>query len=101
MAADPDVMLLDEPFGAIDAINREKLQNELIKIHEKSKKTFIFVTHDIHEALKLGTKVLIMDKGQIIQYGTPEEIQTAPADDFVKELIRSGNKSYVRDGEGI
>lgn len=101
MAADPDVMLLDEPFGAIDAINRDKLQNELIKIHEKSKKTFIFVTHDINEAFKLGTKVLIMDKGKVVQYDTPERIQTNPANEFVVRLIESGNHSYVRDGEGI
>ena len=94
-------MLLDEPFGAIDAINRVKLQNELIKIHEQSKKTFIFVTHDINEAFKLGTKVLIMDQGKIVQYDTPEAIQINPANDFVRELIESGNESYVRDGEGI
>ncbi len=101
LAADPDIMLLDEPFGAIDAINRVKLQNELIKIHEQSKKTFIFVTHDINEAFKLGTKVLIMDQGKIVQYDTPEAIQINPANDFVRELIESGNESYVRDGEGI
>lgn len=101
MAADPDVMLLDEPFGAIDAINRDKLQNELIKIHEKSKKTFIFVTHDINEAFKLGTRVLIMDQGKVVQYDTPERIQINPANEFVERLIESGNQSYVRDGEGI
>lgn len=102
MAADPAVMLLDEPFGAIDAINRDKLQNELIKIHEKSKKTFIFVTHDINEAFKLGTKVLIMNKGKVIQYDTPDKIQLNPANEFVERLIDSGNQNYVvRDGEGI
>lgn len=71
-------MLLDEPFGAIDAINREKLQDELLRIHEKSNKTFIFVTHDIREAFKLGTKVLIMDKGKVEQYATPKEIREHP-----------------------
>lgn len=102
MAADPAVMLLDEPFGAIDAINRDKLQNELIKIHEQSKKTFIFVTHDINEAFKLGTKVLIMDKGRVVQYDTPDKIQMNPANEFVEKLIDSGNQHYVvRDGEGI
>lgn len=102
MAADPAVMLLDEPFGAIDAINRDKLQNELIKIHEQSKKTFIFVTHDINEAFKLGTKVLIMDKGRVVQYDTPDRIQMNPANEFVEKLIDSGNQHYVvRDGEGI
>lgn len=102
MAADPAVMLLDEPFGAIDAINRDKLQNELIKIHEKSKKTFIFVTHDINEAFKLGTKVLIMNQGKVVQYDTPDRIQINPANEFVEKLINSGNQNYVvRDGEGI
>lgn len=101
LAADPKVMLLDEPFGAIDAINREILQDELLKIHEKSKKTFLFVTHDINEAFKLGTKVLIMDKGKIEQYGTPEEIQSRPATDFVKSLIRFGSQSYMIYGDGI
>lgn len=103
MAANPSVMLLDEPFGAIDAINREKLQDELIKIHEQSNKTFIFVTHDINEAFKLGTKVLFMDKGKIVQYDTPEEIRKYPATEFVDSLIRSGlsGQTYVREGEGI
>ncbi len=71
-------MLLDEPFGAIDAINREKLQDELLRIHEKSNKTFIFVTHDIREAFKLGTKVLIMDKGKVEQYAAPQGDPGAP-----------------------
>jgi len=103
MAANPSVMLLDEPFGAIDAINREKLQDELIKIHEQSNKTFIFVTHDINEAFKLGTKVLFMDKGKVIQYDTPEEIRKHPETEFVDSLIRSGlsGQNYVREGEGI
>ena len=102
LAADPSLMLLDEPFGAIDAINREKLQDELFKIHEASKKTFLFVTHDLHEAFKLGTKVLIMDKGQIRQYGTPAAIMEKPADEFVRSLLRSSGRQYVMaDGGGI
>lgn len=101
LAANPRIMLLDEPFGAIDAINREKLQDELQRIHRKAGKTFLFVTHDIREALKLGTRVLIMDKGKIVQYGTPEEIQNHPAADFVKSLLRSGDRDYVSDGAGI
>lgn len=101
MAANPSVMLLDEPFGAIDAINREKLQDELLKIHEQSKKTFLFVTHDINEAFKLGTKVLIMDKGRIEQYATPRQIQKYPASQFVQSLIRFGDSDFVSDGAGI
>ncbi|MDF2941963.1 MAG: opuBA [Herbinix sp.] len=102
LAADPALMLLDEPFGAIDAINRENLQDELLRIHEKSKKTFLFVTHDINEAFKLGTRVLIMDKGQVKQFGTPSEILKNPADEFVKALIKSAEKQYlVQEGGGI
>jgi len=102
LAADPSLMLLDEPFGAIDAINREKLQDELIRIHEASKKTFLFVTHDINEAFKLGTRVLIMDNGQVKQFGTPIEIVKNPADEFVQSLLRSAGKQYIElDGGGI
>lgn len=102
LAGDPSVMLFDEPFGAIDAINRENLQDELLKIHEKSKKTFLFVTHDINEAFKLGTRVLIMDRGKVKQFNTPEKITAHPADEFVEALIRSAGKSYIlQDGGGI
>ncbi|MBQ7433805.1 MAG: ABC transporter ATP-binding protein [Lachnospiraceae bacterium] len=103
LAANPKIMLLDEPFGAIDAINRSNLQDELLKIHRQSRKTFVFVTHDITEAMKLGTKVLIMDQGKIQQYGTPGEIIEKPANAFVESLISSGHvdTNYVRNGEGI
>lgn len=88
LAADPKVMLLDEPFGAIDAITRLDLQNELQKIHRSlGNKSFVFVTHDINEAFKLGTKVIIMDKGVICQYDTPKNILRNPQTDFVKNLI--------------
>jgi len=87
-------MLLDEPFGAIDAINRETLQDELIKIHRQSRKTFLFVTHDVHEAFKLGTRVLVMDQGRIQQYGTPDEILSQPANEFVSALLESTRKQY-------
>lgn len=89
LAVNPDVMLLDEPFGAIDAINRISLQDELLRIHHASGKTFLFVTHDINEAFKLGSRVLIMDNGQIRQFDTPRNIAACPADDFVKSLIDS------------
>ncbi|MDD3278219.1 MAG: ABC transporter ATP-binding protein [Lachnospiraceae bacterium] len=89
LICDPDIMLLDEPFGAIDAINREKLQNELKSIHSKSKKTYLFVTHDIREAFKLGTRVIVMNRGKILQYDTPEEIRQNPADGFVSDLIQT------------
>lgn len=89
LAVNPDVMLLDEPFGAIDAINRMYLQDELLKIHAASRKTFLFVTHDINEAFKLGTRVLIMDGGSVQQFDTPKNIVAKPANEFVKSLIDS------------
>ena len=75
LAADPKIMLLDEPFGAIDAINRLNLQDELKRIHGGLKKTFLFVTHDINEALKLGTRVIVMNEGRVCQNGDHELIQ--------------------------
>ncbi|QOX64837.1 ABC transporter ATP-binding protein [Anoxybacterium hadale] len=102
LAADPALMLFDEPFGAIDAINREKLQDELLKIHRASRKTFLFVTHDVTEAFKLGTRVLIMDKGRIKQFDRPEKILERPADDFVAALVRSAEKGFaVLEGGGL
>lgn len=89
LAVDPKIMLLDEPFGAIDSINRLKLQEELLQIHSGLKKTLIFVTHDIEEAFKMGNRVIIMNEGKIIQFDTPENIIKAPADDFVNSLIQS------------
>jgi len=93
LAVDPKIMLLDEPFGAIDAINRLNLQDELKGIHKSFegglKKTFLFVTHDINEALKLGTRVIVMDEGRVCQFDTPENIAKNPADGFVKSLIHS------------
>lgn len=91
LIANPRIMLLDEPFGAIDAINREILQNELKSIHEKSKCTYLFVTHDIREALNLGTKVIIMNEGKILQYATPDEIVENPADVFVANLLKTAD----------
>ncbi len=103
LISDPNIMLLDEPFGAIDAINREMLQNELKRIHEQSKKTYFFVTHDIREAFKLGTKVVIMNQGKILQYDTPAHILAHPADSFVAELIHTlgEHTELVAGGEGI
>ena len=89
LVTDPKIMLLDEPFGAIDAITRLNLQNELKRLHEGTKKTFLLVTHDINEAFKLGTRVMIMNEGRLLQFDTPAKIVRHPADDFVDILIRS------------
>lgn len=86
-ANSPLILLMDEPFGAVDAITRYQLQKDLKKIHQQTKCTIIFITHDIDEAFKLGTHILIMDKGSIQQYGTTEEVWRHPSNDFVKTLI--------------
>lgn len=88
LAASPELLLMDEPFGAVDEITRGQLQDELRRIYEKTGITVLFVTHDISEALKLGTKVLVMDQGKIVQYDTPQEILEHPASPFVERLIR-------------
>ena len=87
MATDPPLMLMDEPFGAIDPINREGLQDEFLKIQAKLKKTIVFVTHDIHEAIKMGDKIALLDAGRLIQYGTAEELLTQPKNQFVKDFV--------------
>ncbi len=87
LAAQPHILLMDEPFGAVDEITRKKLQYEIKKIYEELHLTVVFITHDIKEALKLGTKVLVMNCGKIHQYDTPEKIQKHPATEFVKQLI--------------
>jgi osmoprotectant transport system ATP-binding protein len=89
MAAEPAVMLMDEPFGAIDALTRQTLQNELLEIQSKLGKTILFVTHDIHEAFKLGEQVIIMNRGKVQQYDTPYNILFSPANDFVKKLVET------------
>jgi osmoprotectant transport system ATP-binding protein len=87
MAAEPAVMLMDEPFGAIDLITRQSLQEELLEIHKKLEKTILFVTHDIHEAFKLGERVIIMHEGKVQQFDTPYNILFRPANEYVKKLI--------------
>jgi len=91
LAADPPVMLMDEPFGALDPISRERLQNEFLRLQGQIGKTIVFVTHDIDEAIKMGDRIAILREGSTVaQYDTPETVLAAPADDFVKEFIGSG-----------
>ncbi|HSD23555.1 MAG TPA: ABC transporter ATP-binding protein [Solirubrobacterales bacterium] len=88
LAADPPVMLMDEPFGAIDPINRERLQNEFLRLQREIRKTVLFVTHDIDEAVKMGDRVAILHEGgRLAQYATPAELLMAPADDFVEDFV--------------
>lgn len=87
LAASPEILLMDEPFGAVDEITRRTLQKEIKDIHQKTGITILFITHDISEALLLGTKVLILSEGKIQQYDTPDNILKHPANDFVKSLL--------------
>jgi osmoprotectant transport system ATP-binding protein len=88
LAADPPLMLMDEPFGAIDPINRERLQNEFLRLQNEIRKTVVFVTHDIDEAIKMGDKIAVLKRGGVLaQYATPAELLSYPADDFVKDFV--------------
>ena len=78
---------MDEPFGAVDEITRRMLQDEIMRIHRELGVTIVFITHDIREALKLGSRVAVMDHGGLVQIDTPENIRKHPATDFVKELV--------------
>jgi osmoprotectant transport system ATP-binding protein len=104
LAADPPVMLMDEPFGATDPITREHLQNEFLRLQQQIRKTIVFVTHDFDEAVKLGDRIAVLrNHSRIAQYDTPAEILRAPADDFVAGFVGSGaalkrlNLVQVRD----
>ena len=87
LASNPDIILMDEPFSALDPITREQLQGELISIHKKLKKTIVFVTHDMDEALKMGDRIAIMKDGHLLQLDTPEKLLHEPAHGFVEEFI--------------
>ena len=87
LAADPDVLMFDEPFSALDPLIRRDMQNEVIRLHHEVGKTMVFITHDLAEALKLGDRILIMRDGEIVQVGTPDEVVGAPADDYVRDFV--------------
>lgn len=89
LGVDPPILLMDEPFGAIDPITRVELQNEFLRIQEEIRKTIIFVTHDIHEAIKMGDRIAIMNNGRLMQYGAPVELVFRPKNDFVADFIGS------------
>jgi osmoprotectant transport system ATP-binding protein len=91
MAAEPRTLLMDEPFGALDAITRTRLQDELVRIHREMGQTILFVTHDVDEALKLADRIVVMDAGKAVQIGTPLDVVTRPANDFVARLVGSGD----------
>ncbi|WP_107949020.1 ABC transporter ATP-binding protein [Lysinibacillus parviboronicapiens] len=87
LAADPEIILMDEPFSALDPISRTKLQDDLLELQRAIQKTIVFVSHDMQEALKLGDRICVMKDGQIVQIGSPQEILQQPSNDFVKEFI--------------
>ncbi len=87
LAADPKILLMDEPFGAIDPINRVEIQDEFLRVQGKLKKTIIFVTHDLQEAIKMGDKIAIFQEGQLIQYDTPETILTNPKNEYIADFV--------------
>ncbi|PKM55550.1 MAG: glycine/betaine ABC transporter ATP-binding protein [Firmicutes bacterium HGW-Firmicutes-5] len=103
LAADPKIILMDEPFGAVDEIARTALQDEILNIHNKLKKTILFVTHDIQEAIKLGSTIVLINEGKVEQVGTKEDLIFNPASDFVKEFFgikgfqATLDKSILRD----
>ncbi|MCH3955052.1 MAG: ABC transporter ATP-binding protein [Eubacterium sp.] len=93
LAASPDILLMDEPFGAVDAITREQLQKEIKRIHQETGITILFVTHDIEEALNLGTRVLVLDHGVIQQYAEPDELLRSPSTEFVERLVHKQRRA--------
>ncbi|AYV72183.1 MULTISPECIES: ABC transporter ATP-binding protein [Niallia] len=97
LAADPEILLMDEPFSALDPLSREKLQDDMLDLKKNLKKTTVFVTHDMQEALKLADRICIMKKGKIVQIGTPQELITNPTNDFVKNFVGNKHDSWSND----
>ena len=95
LANDPEILLMDEPFSALDPLVKQEMQFELLQIQQKLKKTIIFITHDINEAFKIGDRVAIMRDGRLIQVDTPENMITNPADDYVRSFIEGADKAQV------
>jgi len=101
LATDPEVLLMDEAFSALDPLIRNNMQDELLLLQEKVQKTILFITHDLDEALKLGDRIAIMKDGSIVQIGTPEEILTNPADDYVKAFVENVDRGGIITARSI
>ena len=95
LAGEPDILLFDEPFSALDPLIRRDMQNEVIRLHHELGKTMVFITHDLQEALKLGDRILIMRDGEIVQIGTPAQVVGTPADDYVRDFVSEVPRSHV------
>ncbi|RUT77897.1 glycine betaine/L-proline ABC transporter ATP-binding protein [Ancylomarina longa] len=101
LANNPEVLLMDEAFSALDPLIRAQMQDELLLLQEKMKKTIVFITHDLEEAIKLGDKIAIMKDGEIVQIGTPEEIITNPANDYVEAFVENVDRSKITTASSI
>ena len=101
LAADPEVLLMDEPFSALDPLIRRQLQFEFIKLSKQMKKTTVFITHDLDEAVKVGHRIAIMRDGKVIQVGTPEQIVTKPADEYVEDFVKGISRLKVVEAKSI
>ena len=101
LAVNPDVLLMDEPFSGLDPLIRREMQDELISLQSALRKTIVFITHDLNEALKLGDRIAIMRDGEIIQEGSPEEIVTLPTDEYVTEFVRDVSRAKVIQAKAI
>ena len=101
LANNPEVLLMDEAFSALDPLIREQMQDELLDLQEKMKRTIVFITHDLDEAIKLGDRIAIMKDGEVVQVGTPEEILTDPADDYVTRFTESVDRGRVVTASSI
>ncbi len=101
LANDPEILLMDEPFSGLDPLIRRQMQDELVELQSKLQKTIIFVTHDLHEALKLGDRIAILRNGEVVQVGTPEDIITHPADDYVQDFVQDASPAKVLTASSI
>ena len=101
LAADPEFLLMDEPFSALDPLIRRQLQSEFIKLSKQMKKTTVFITHDLDEAVRVGHRIAIMRDGKVIQIGTPEEIVVSPADEYVADFVKGISRLKVVQAKSI
>lgn len=101
LATEPEILLMDEPFSALDPLIRREMQQELLDIQAKLNKTIIFITHDVNEAFKLGDRVAVMKDGRIVQIGTPEDILANPINDYIEDFVQDINRSQVLQAKNI
>ena len=101
LANDPAILLFDEPFSALDPLIRRDMQDEVVRLQQELHKTVVFITHDLAEALKVGDRIAIMRDGRFVQVGTPEEVVSAPADDYVRDFVRDVPRGHVLTARSI